>query len=141
MKITQNAPIRSTSVRRSAKTGIGRAGQFTDHLAAGEAGASSAHTNASASVSAVESLLSLQEVKDSTSGNSKAKLRAQDLLDHLDEIRHGLLVGALSREALDRLAKIDRSKRESVDDPRLQELLDEIELRAAVELAKYSTHK
>ncbi len=137
MKITQNAPIRSTSTKRSGKTSVGRSGQFTDHLVTGEAGASTGSTNSSAPASAVDSLLVLQEVPDATSGASRAKLRAEDLLDHLNEIRHGLLAGALSRQMLDRLARIARSERQSVDDPRLRELLDEIELRAAVELAKY----
>ncbi len=140
MKITQNAPIRSTSIRRSGKTSAGRSGQFTDHLVTGEAGAPTGNSNSSTPVSAVDSLLVLQEVHDATSGTSRAKLRAQDLLDHLDEVRHGLLAGALSRQMLEQLARIARSERQSVDDPRLQELLDEIELRAAVELAKYSPH-
>lgn len=138
MKITQNAPIRSTSTRRSDKTSAGRPGQFTDHLVAGEAGGPIGHGNSSAPASAIDSLLVLQEVPDATSGASRAKLRAEDLLDHLDEIRHGLLSGALTRQMLDRLAQIARSERQSVDDPRLRELLDEVELRAAVELAKYS---
>lgn len=139
MKITQNAPIRSTSIRRAGKTSVGRSGQFTDHLVTGEAGAPTGNSNSSTPVSAVDSLLVLQEVPDATSGTSRAKLRAQDLLDQLDEVRHGLLAGALSRQMLDRLSRIARSERQSVGDPRLQELLDEIELRAAVELAKYSS--
>jgi hypothetical protein len=138
MKITQNAPIRSTSIRRSGKTSAARSGQFTDHLVTGEAGVPTGNSNSSTPVNAVDSLLALQEVPDPTAGTSRAKLRAQDLLDHLDEVRHGLLAGALSRQMLDRLARLARSERQSVDDPRLQELLDEIELRAAVELAKYS---
>ncbi len=138
MKITQNAPIRPTSARRSGKTSGGGSGQFTDHLVTGEAGAPTGNSNTGAPVSAVDSLLVLQEVPDATSGTSKARHRAQDLLDHLDEVRHGLLAGALSTQMLDRLARIARSERQSVDDPRLQELLDEIELRAAVELAKYA---
>ena len=138
MKITQNASIRPTSTRRSGKASVGRSGQFTDHLVTGVAGASTGSTNSSAPVGAVDSLLVLQEVPDATSGASRAKLRAEDLLDHLDQVRHGLLTGALSRQMLDRLARIARSERQSVDDPKLRELLDEIELRAAVELAKYS---
>ncbi len=139
MKITQNTPIRPTSTRRSGKTSVGRSGQFTDHLATGEAGAPTGNSNSSAPVSAVDSLLALQEVPDATSGTARAKLRAQELLDHLNEVRHGLLDGALSHQMLDRLARTARSERQSVDDPRLQELLDEIELRAAVEIAKYSS--
>jgi hypothetical protein len=62
--------------------------------------------------------------------------RGEDLLDGLDEIRHGLLIGALPRERVVRLLAIVRSRREQLADPRLSAILDEIELRAEVELAK-----
>jgi len=58
------------------------------------------------------------------------------MLDQLDELRHGLLDGSISEESLGNLSKLVRAKRENVDDPQLMEVLDEIELRAEVELAK-----
>jgi hypothetical protein len=39
---------------------------------------------------------------------------------------------------LEQLATLVRAKREQIDDPKLLAILDEIELRAAVELAKLS---
>ena len=86
MKITQNASIRPTTTRRAGKTSAGSSGQFTDHLVTGEAGAPTGSSNSSAPVSAVDSLLVLQEVPDATSGASKAKLRAEVLVDRLDEV-------------------------------------------------------
>jgi len=47
-----------------------------------------------------------------------------------------LLDGSISEESLGNLSKLVRAKRENVDDPQLMEVLDEIELRAEVELAK-----
>jgi len=58
------------------------------------------------------------------------------MLDQLDELRHGLLDGSISEESLGHRSKLVRAKRENVDDPQLMEVLDEIELRAEVELAK-----
>ncbi|MBH64382.1 MAG: hypothetical protein CL569_18430 [Alphaproteobacteria bacterium] len=81
-------------------------------------------------------MLALQEVGDATSGRSRALKRAEGLLAGLEEIRQGLLVGAIPRDKLDLLVHAVREKRESLDDPRLSVVLDEIELRASVGLAK-----
>jgi len=60
------------------------------------------------------------------------------MLDRLDDIRLGLLTGTVSKERLSELSRLARVRRAEVDDPRLVEVLDEIELRAEVELAKLS---
>lgn len=58
------------------------------------------------------------------------------MLDLLDDVRHGLLRGAIPVSKLESLLTAVRNQRDHVDDPRLAEILDEIEVRAAVELAK-----
>lgn len=139
MKINESGPIRSQPLRRLGRTGSGKSTDFAHHLAAGDddqTPASSPLTGA-ASVGTVDSLLSLQEVGDATTGRSKGLQRASDLLDRLDEIRYGLLMGGLSRESLQDLACSVRQQRAMVSDPALGEILDQIEVRAAVELAKY----
>ena len=60
------------------------------------------------------------------------------MLDRLDDIRLGLLTGTVSKERLTELSRMARVRRGETDDPRLVEVLDEIELRAEVELAKLS---
>jgi hypothetical protein len=59
------------------------------------------------------------------------------LLVRLDEIRLGLLTDGIPRQALQALALELRRSREGVSDARIAAVLDEIELRAMVELAKY----
>ena len=59
-----------------------------------------------------------------------------DILDRLDEIRDQILAGAVSKNRLENLAQTLRQRRDKVDDPQLIALIDEIELRAEVELAK-----
>jgi hypothetical protein len=81
-------------------------------------------------------LLALQEVDDSLNGRAKARQRAADILDELDGLRDALLAGTLSRDTIVRLAQLVRSQRPEVSDQRLKDVLDEIELRAEVELAK-----
>lgn len=83
----------------------------------------------------IDPLLSLQEVPDSTARRARSLLRGHDLLDDLDEIRHGLLAGVLSHNRLRQLQDRLNELRER-DNDNLSQLLDEIEVRAAVELAK-----
>ncbi len=54
----------------------------------------------------------------------------------LDEVRDGLLAGGIPRGTLNRLATAVSRRQEGFADPKLQGVLDEIELRAWVELAK-----
>ena len=58
------------------------------------------------------------------------------MLDVLDDIKVGLLGGELTMSDLDRLRRAVRDERAHTDDPNLEAVLDEIELRAAVEVAK-----
>lgn len=90
----------------------------------------------SAPLGSVDALLALQGVSERQDGSGQARERAEELLDRLDEIRLGLLVGAIPAGELQKLSQTLQRKRGQVDDPRLVELLDEIDLRARVELAK-----
>lgn len=87
----------------------------------------------------LDALLSLQEADGGTSEEAmkKAKARAQALLDHLDQVRLGLLAGGIPVAALQQLGRTLGQHREGIMDPRLAEILDEIDLRAQVELAKH----
>ena len=55
----------------------------------------------------------------------------------MDELKVDLLTGALSRDKLLKLAQAVNTRRAEISDPKLGALLDEIDLRAQVELAKY----
>ncbi len=101
----------------------------------GEAAAPAA-AGAAGAPAPVDALLALQEVPDALAGRAQAKRRGEALLDQLEQLRLGLLAGRLPRERLERLLRLAAERREEFDDPRLSEVLAEIELRAAVELAK-----
>ena len=59
------------------------------------------------------------------------------ILDRLEDIRQGLLVGAISKPRLEELAGTIKETREAALDPVMSDILDEIELRAKIELAKF----
>lgn len=88
----------------------------------------------------VGAVLGAQEVGDSTSerSNGKARQRAEEMLERLEELRTGIVTGRVSRGRLMELAQMARSRREAGADPKLLEIVGEIELRAEVELAKLS---
>ena len=54
----------------------------------------------------------------------------------LDSLRDCLLAGGIPRSTLNRLATAVTRRHDSFADPKLQDVLDQIELRAHVELAK-----
>jgi hypothetical protein len=95
-----------------------------------------ATTAAPGPITALDSIIALQSLDDSTSGPSKGLAHGEQLLDLLDNVRDGLLSGGIPRATLNRLANAVSRRHETFCDPKLQGVLDEIELRAKVELAK-----
>ena len=87
-------------------------------------------------VSSLDALMALQEVGGPMERRRRAVGRATQILDALDTMKADLLAGTLSPTALGALSQAVRDQRALTDDPRLEGVLDEIETRAAVELAK-----
>jgi hypothetical protein len=89
-----------------------------------------------APLTSVNSLLALQELPTSTDGKSKGVESAEGLIEHLEAIRHGLLLGHIPRDRLSRIINALAAEREKNLDPGLVQIINDIELRAKVELAK-----
>jgi len=123
------------AVRRNGAAGPAKSGGFARALAED---APASGVGAAGRIDALNGVFALQEVTDPTERRRLARRRGNELLDRLDDIRHGLLVGAIPLADLEDLARVLRAHRGDVDDPRLADLLDHIDLRAAVELAKLS---
>lgn len=104
-----------------------------------QAGAPAASAGAAAGVSGVagvSALMALQGVEDVMERRRRAIRRGGGLLDRLEELKLALLSGETNDGAVDRLSRMLREERPSDEDPALNGLLDQIDLRAAVELAK-----
>lgn len=133
MRIEWTQPLRRTTARRDGKTDPASGEKFAEALA-GEHPA--APPSAPPPLNPVDMLLSVQEMPDALAGRKRALQRGNSLLDQLEELRLGLLAGIFPRERLGELARLARTARDAVEDPRLATVLDEIDLRVAVELAK-----
>ncbi len=135
MKVDPNRPIQTRAPRRGGSAGGVKHGGFASNLEAPSSTAASASVRAGGGV---DSILVLQEVSDATADSAEGKQRGEELLDRLDQIRHGLLLGEIPHHSLRALEAAVIRTRDAVTDPRLREILGEIELRARVELAKLS---
>lgn len=134
MKIDPSSAHRPSSLRRKDRTGAARPGDFAKELASD--GAAPGGVSGPGSLGPLDALLALQEVPDSLARNARARRRGEALLDQLEQLRLDILTGALPEDRLARLAGLIAERKGEIDDPRLADILQEIELRAAVELAK-----
>ncbi|CAA7620810.1 Flagellar assembly regulator FliX, class II [Magnetospirillum sp. LM-5] len=117
----------------------GKKGEFKRVLVDAMGAGDETHAaDGASSISVVEGALMIQDVGGATDREARQRLvrHGEELLDKLEEIRHGLLLGTVPVDKLEALASSVRSRREACPDPRLAALLDEIELRAEVEIAK-----
>jgi hypothetical protein len=125
-----SAPLAGRSAARPAAGGFAPAGQA-------DASAPAARAASTASVGSLEALLALQETLSPTERRRRAVRRGGRILDALDDLRIAVLdPEGLDGAALQRLAGAIREAREDSQDPGLEALLEQIEIRAAVELAK-----
>lgn len=83
----------------------------------------------------IDALLALQAVEDPLSRRKRQVRRGRSLLDVLDALKADLLLGRASEDHLSQLLMLIGQARERTE-PGLDAVLDDVELRARVELAK-----
>lgn len=134
MKIESLSPPSSTPMHRKGRSSCPGASNFASQLPGESAGPLS--VSAVTAVTAVDSLLALQEISAVPLGHAPARRYGEALREQLDKQRHVLSIGAMPLIQRERLAETLNVRRGEIGDPRLGEVVEEIELRAAVELAK-----
>ncbi|MEA1938794.1 MAG: flagellar assembly protein FliX [Pseudomonadota bacterium] len=107
------------------------------HLISSDATDTSGTVSGPVAVGGSSALLAAQETGDTLEAPKRMIRRGQDLLDKLETLRMALLTGEVTPEMLESLVRLVDQKREAVDNPQLDAMLDEIELRVRVELAKF----
>jgi len=95
-------------------------------------------TGLSAGIAGIDALLIAQAAEDPTEGQSKQKMkqRAEDILARLDDLKMAMMTGSITVGHMVSIADVVASHRDTINDPELSAILDEIDLRAHVELAK-----
>lgn len=142
MKIEGPNPLRSGAVRRTSAGKPAKQDGFADAMDETEGAAQQpAGVTGAGPLQSVDSLLAIQGADDRAERHGRARARGEALLDRLDMLRTDILLGRVPRHRLDELTTLVRSSRATVDDPKLGDVLDEIELRAEVELAKLDAER
>jgi hypothetical protein len=133
MKVTgttgPGAPTGGKAARPAAGFSLGQS-------ASTSAAAAPSASAAPSTVADVSALMALQGVEGPLEKRRRAVKRGAGLLDRLDEMKMALLSGEADEATLDRLARTLREERPDDGDSELNALLDQIDLRASVELAK-----
>ena len=141
MKVKETGNAKAPNkIKKVRKSKLGE-GSFSDSLK--EVGSSPGESGIPqiSGVAEVEGILAAQSsdvAADSRRHLQRLMAYGDDLLDRLEDIRLGILLGHFSKEKLTELAQRLRQKREQSSDRVLSDILAEIELRAEVEVAKYA---
>lgn len=127
--------------RKAGSTGGGNFASALDSVTGADAAPGAEANEPVSGVLGVGGLLAAQSVDESSAGpdykeRQRRAQRGVEMLDRLEDIRRGLLLGVVPKDKLAELARTVREKRERGADPVVSRLLDEIELRAEIELAK-----
>jgi len=133
MRVFGTQASSTASVRKKSRSG--QTGEAFS-LDSSEEAQASRPTRGTAPSSSVDALLALQAVESEDPNESRGRKRGHRLLDLLEDVRQGLLIGVIPASKLNGLLTVVRSERASISDPILKSILDEIDLRASVELEK-----
>lgn len=131
IRIDQRAPVSGNTPATQARRTGGTA--FT---LSGKQSAAAAQTRAVSVAGPLDTLLAVQAYEEPQERKKRQAKRGHDLLDGLDRLKAALLSGRVNLSELEQIRANLSMRRELTDDPRLDDVLAHIELRAAVELAK-----
>lgn len=125
----QNGAAAAGGTRRAAG-----AGGFS--LEESQAPKSAAKTGATLGIQSVDALLALQGVEDGSERRRRSYKRGSSALELLDELKVQILEGKVGLDTLRRLEVMLQGLSERSGEQGLDEVLDAIGVRVAVELAK-----
>ena len=134
MKITGTGQVGGAN--RTKKSGGSGGADFSKFLGGADEASEAAPAGGIRSIAAVSFI---QEVEESDeNGKKKRELvnKGNEVLDKLEEIRDSMLFGTISIGRLQNLQNIISNIENSNSDPKLEEIIEQIKTRAAVELAK-----
>ena len=132
MRVDQKPHLSST-----AGAATQRRGPASSRFALGDSGPGKAATvTTAAPLASVDALVALQGEGDAAERKRRSVKRGHDLLDALDRLKAALLSGRVSTADLQVIAARLSERRDLSGDPRLDDLVSHIELRAQVEMAK-----
>ena len=137
MKVNGASSIKVNTFQKNKRLAKGGKSSFYSEIESESSNKEITKIDITKSIAPIESLLSLQEVDEVLDSKTQPILRAENLLNILDSLKLSLFDGHLPESKITSLINGLNIERKKPLDPKLENLLDQIELRANVELAKY----
>jgi len=137
MKVGETkGPGRAAKTKKASSAGASGSADFSQYVQGGALQTSG--PEATQSIAQLDALLAAQETEDPTqrSARKRAYVRCNSILNQLEEVRLRMLGGNLTVGHMVDVADVVASHRDKIDDPMLTSIMDEIDLRAQVEIAK-----
>ncbi len=142
MRVDTRQPIRTTNGVTAGRRAEGARGFSLEAAPGASPSTSPSGTTAAATLAGLDAVLLLQAETDTPQERRRRTARrGHDLLDGLDRLKAAILGGRVAAQELRAVASRLAERAGSSGDPRLDGLMAEIELRAAVELAKLETRR
>lgn len=135
MRIENSIRTNQVAARSAQRTGSAGMFQLDDTATAQQ----SAPATPTVSAAGIGALLALQAVDDPLLARRKALRRGSALLDALAAAQADLLTGGVGEGRLNQMMALVTQARDTID-PELDALIDDIELRVRVELAKHGRY-
>lgn len=135
MRIESNRSSKVDNVKKKSAVSKSGGGEFDGLLSVGDSGSTSPAAYAN-SISSINSIFSVQEMSIEVLDPEEAKEKGLELLDELKKLRDGIVMEQVNVQSLQHLVNKIQNEKIHVSDPKLQEIIDDIEIRASVELAK-----
>lgn len=143
MKIEGPKSSSELNKKKDVKKNASGDGAFKSMIGGGAGIASMGGAGLSAGIASIDVLLAAQTTEDPAQEKAKKRMqiRAEDILDRLKSLKIAMVSGHITIGHMMSIADVVASHREKINDPELTAILDEIDLRAHVELAKLKMAK
>lgn len=138
MKVTKTGGAKEASSSRKAAKPSADDGAFVEALRGASGPEAAEVAQPTGGVGSVSGIFAVEQAQDATDHRSRGLMMeyGNDLIDQLDRIRMGLVTGGISKDRLQDIARRLRERKITSDDPRLNDLIQDVELRVEVEIAK-----
>ncbi len=133
MRVSQTRRSNTGQKTRSTR-GAGGGGQF--QIPNGRSAKHRPEISGPVAVGSIDAIVALQAVEEPSDQRRQAVETGDRILDLLDQLKIGVLSGQVRAVDLNRLKKTIERQLSVEDDPGLNDILKQIDLRARVELAK-----
>ena len=133
MRVAQTRRTTAAGTGKSARAGS-RGGQF--QIPNASPAQPRAEVAAPAMVTGVDVIVALQTIEEPDERRRRAVATGDRILDLLEQLKLGMLSGQVSISDLEKLKRTIERQQMQDNDPALNDILKQIDLRARVELAK-----